>query len=200
MLKWMAIQALATMVIAYTLPFLFFAINVNNIPYHSCLLLLNYHDTASSTYIRPDGFFYEPGVFQIYLNLYLYLALFELKNGKQAFLATVAVLSTQSTTGIIIALILLGARYFKLLRNANLRLKLTVLVLGAIVAAPLVLFAYNNAVNRFTGRAAGSSWAREYDLYTGLNVIAHHPLVGIGFDTEQYHIAGAGAWASLILC
>ncbi|MBI2262599.1 MAG: hypothetical protein HYU62_13155, partial [Caulobacterales bacterium] len=32
----------------------------------------------------------------------------------------------------------------------------------------------------------GSSWARTYDFYTGVNVILAHPLVGVGFDDERY--------------
>ena len=78
--------------------------------YQTLLGVFNYHVIVDdlTSIIRPDGFFFEPGVYQIYLNLYLYLALFVFRRPLQALLAAAAVLSTQSTTGMAIMLVLLA--------------------------------------------------------------------------------------------
>jgi hypothetical protein len=187
-LGWMAIQALLTVGMAHTLGVLFVPLEVSGVTYHTFLLLLNYHVTIEDAggLIRPDGFFFEPGVFQIYLNLYLYLTLFVYRNLRRSALALAAVLSTQSTTGLAICLLLLAAFVLGEIGRSPLRRKLLLGVAAAIVVTPVALFAYNNATQKLFGEFQGSSWARTYDLITGLNVLAAHPWIGIGFDHERY--------------
>lgn len=187
-LGWMAIQALLTVALAHTLGFLFLPLDVSGTTYQTFLLILNYHFTVEDAggLVRPDGFFFEPGVFQIYLNLYLYLALFTYRNFRRSGLALAAVLSTQSTTGLAICLLLLGAFALGEIRRSPLRRKLLLVIAAGVVAAPVALVAYGNITQKMFGEFQGSSWARTYDLITGLNVVAAHPWVGIGFDHERY--------------
>ena len=187
-LRWMAFQALVTVVLAHTLGFLFATINLGEASFQTILLLFNYHSLIedASGLLRPNGFFYEPGIFQIYLNIYLYLTLFVFKNHKQAFLAVLAVFATQSTTGVLIAVILLSAAFYKQLKSSSFRGKLLTLLFALIATPPVAYLGYNNVTDKLHGEAQGSSWAREYDFYTGLNVIAAHPLLGIGFDHQRY--------------
>jgi O-antigen ligase len=187
-LGWMAIQALLTVALAHTLGFLFLPLDVSGTTYQTFLLLLNYHVTIEDAggLVRPDGFFFEPGVFQIYLNLYLYLALFVYRNVRRSGLALAAVLSTQSTTGLAVCLLLLAAFAISEIRRSPLRRKLLLVVASAIVVAPVAILGYGNLTEKLFGEFRGSSWARTYDLITGLNVLAAHPWVGIGFDHERY--------------
>lgn len=201
-LRWMAIQAIATVLLAHTLGFLFIPLSVAGQDYQTLLLLFNYHITIEDIggLIRPDGFFFEPGVFQIYLNLYLYLVLFIFRRPRQAALAALAVISTQSTTGVLICVILLGASLLHHLRSGSLRGKSVAVLVALVVAPPVLYLSYGNVAEKLYGTAQGSSWAREYDFFTGLNVIAEHPWMGIGFDVNRYlDVSGRLAYEDTLL-
>ena len=45
---------------------------------------------------------------------------------------------------------------------------------------------YDNLNEKLFGVAQGSSWARQYDLFTGLNIISENPWLGIGFEVNRY--------------
>lgn len=187
-LRWMAWQAVVTVVLAHTLGFLFTTVNYLDTSFKTILLVFNYHvlfENSTGLY-RPNGFFYEPGVLQIYLNIYLYLVLFVSKNYRQAILAGAAVFLTQSTTGILIAMILIGVAFLKQISKGSFGSKLSTIVFALMVVPPAVFLGYNNVSEKLFGEAQGSSWAREYDFYTGLNVISNYPLLGIGFDHQRY--------------
>jgi len=193
-LRFMVWQALITVVLAELFKFLFIPLEVSETPYSTFLLLFNYHIMLeeSTSIIRPDGFFYEPGVFQIYLNIFLYLTLFLFRKWWQAIFAFVAVVSTQSTTGVIIAGTIVGwflaARY---MNRGSLAMRVAKMFVAAMVVGVLAIVAFNNINEKMTGENKGSFWARQYDLLTGLNIVAAHPLFGIGFDYDQYHRASS---------
>jgi len=189
MLRLMAIQALITVVLAVGAPGLFRPIEVNETVYQSIFLIFNYHVTLQLEGLipRPDGFFWEPGVFQIYLNIYLYLALFVFRKRWEAGLALVAVFATQSTTGAIIAGMLLLFAYAQSLQIAGRVQKLAVLVLAPILILPALAVVYQNVTDKLTGAFSGSAFARQYDFYTGMRIAAEYPLTGIGFDYERYY-------------
>lgn len=187
-LHWMAIQAIATAVLALFVEFLFVTINVDDSSFQSLLLVFNYHVLIENTgsLVRPNGFFFEPGVFQFYLNLYLYLTLFVLRNRGHSLLALAAVISTQSTTGLLICTLLLVAALWQGFGSGRLRQKAAVLLVALVVAPPVAFISYANITDKLSGESQGSSWAREYDFFTGLNVISEYPLLGIGFDHARY--------------
>ena len=186
----MAWQALLTMVFAYFLNYFFIPVEISDTLYSTVLGILNYHVMVDDNALRPDGFFYEPGVFQIYLNIFLYLTLFVFKSWKQRLLALLAVLSTQSTTGVVITFTLIFAfiatRY---INRGSLLMRVAKGGVAAIALGALTVVAVNNISDKFAGGNQGSFWARQYDLLTGLNIIAEHPVFGIGFDYDQYHRA-----------
>jgi O-Antigen ligase len=191
-LKLMVWQALLTVVLGEALGFLFIEVDVQDTVYHTLLGLFTYHVTLeeSTALIRPDGFFYEPGVFQIYLNILLYLALFVFRNAFWSILAVAAVFSTQSTTGILICLILVGTfvttRY---ITRGSLPARIAKVIAAIVLVVPLVYVASGNIRDKITGESQGSFLARQYDLLTGINVVTANPLLGIGFDYDQYHHA-----------
>ncbi|WP_285576364.1 O-antigen ligase family protein [Geothrix limicola] len=184
----MAWQALLTVLLAHTLGFLFIPITIGEQNYLTFLGIFNYHITIEglSGLIRPDGFFYEPGVYQIYLNLLLYLALFRFRQNRLAILASVSVLLTQSTTGILICLLQFAFIGVRLISQGSIRRRMVVLAALLVAGPPMVFFAYANVMEKLFGAAQGSSWSREYDLYTGLRIAMEHPWMGIGFETSRY--------------
>jgi hypothetical protein len=193
-LKLMAWQALLTVVLGETLGFLFTEVNVQDTYYHTLLGLFTYHVTLedSTALVRPDGFFYEPGVFQIYLNILLYLALFVFRRALWACVALAAVFATQSTTGVLIALLLLGAYVVeRYIRRGSLAARVFKTLGALAVVVPLAFAASGNIREKLSGESQGSFLARQYDLLTGINVVTANPVLGIGFDYEQYHRAAS---------
>lgn len=188
--KLFSIQSIATLVAATVLPGLFSVLPSpgDNADYQTILLTLNYHVMLedATRFHRPDGFFYEPAVFQIYLNIQLYLALFVFNNRRWAAIALLAVLATQSTTSLLIAMLLAGTYYIRLLPTATPLEKLFGALAGPLIAIPLVMISMQNFDDKFAGRSAGSAYAREFDAYTGMRIAAAHPVLGIGFSREVY--------------
>lgn len=188
MLKLMAIQAYLTVILAALFSGFFVPYKYNLAVYNTIGFVFTYHDSIDATSIiqRPDGFFYEPGVYQIYLNILLYISLFVRNNYRIAALAAGAVILTQSTTGIAITLTIAAFAYYQRFRTAKYREKMIVAVLGPVIMLPLLIIAANNYLDKTEGASRGSSWARQYDLYTGLRIVAEYPLTGIGLDPERY--------------
>lgn len=188
LLRPMAWQAIATVILAHTVGGLFLPLPIGEQQYMTLLGVFNYHILVDelTTVIRPDGLFFEPGVYQIYLNLYLYLCLYVFRQPTQATVALLAVLCTQSTTGLAISGILLTGAFIRHMAQETPRGKLAALMLAAFLAPPLAFVGYHNFNDKLFGAAQGSSWAREYDLFTGLNVIAENPVFGIGFEVSRY--------------
>jgi hypothetical protein len=187
--RFMVWQALLTVPLAELFNPLFIPFPVEETPYNTFLGIFNYHVMLeqSNALIRPDGFFYEPGVLQIYLNLFLYVSLFAFGRRLEALLAALAVLLTQSTTGVLIACILLA--WFGVTRYINrgsIALRVIKTLVGAVLIGAVVVVAAENFQQKLTGESQGSFLAREYDLVTGFNIIAVHPWLGIGFDYDQY--------------
>jgi hypothetical protein len=190
----MAWQALFTVFLAIIAPGLFLPIDVDGVVYHSFLLIANYHSNYEDIglFVRPDGFFYEPGVFQIYLNLFLYLTLFVYRRLGHATLALAAVMSTQSTTGVVIALMLCGAFAFTSYMNrASLGVRAIRILIAVVLLVPLVAVVSQNVADKVVGEMRGSFWSRQYDLLTGVNVIGENPMIGIGFEYEDYYRAAS---------
>lgn len=189
LLKFMCFQAIATLLLGTLVPTMFIPVYVNEVAYRTVLLILNYHVTieGASFFVRPDGFFYEPGVFQLYLNMFVYLAGFVRKDMKALALGVVAVLSTQSTTGVLIVGGLVGLFFLRRMKAAPSSMNILQLMAAPIVMAVLLLLISANIEDKFRGVNKGSSWAREYDLMTGLAVARQYPFTGIGFDYDRYY-------------
>lgn len=184
----MGLQILATVFLAIVLPNAFAGVVSSGATYNTLFWLLTYPTgvETGSILVRPSGFFFEPGVFQIYINIFLFMALFIRRKWYDIPLALVGILLLQSTTGILITLVLIGAWYLQRFSKATFSEKFLVAIVGPFLAVPLILIAVQNVDQKVNGQLRGSSWAREYDFYTGLNVIKAHPLLGVGFDNNRY--------------
>lgn len=188
--KLFSIQSILTIIAATVVPGLFMTLVSpgDNADYQSLGFVLNYHVMLedATRFHRPDGFFYEPAVFQIFLNIQLYLALFVFDNRKWGAAALLGVLATQSTTSLLISLILVATYYVRMFPTASALEKFAGAMLGPVIAIPLLLISAHNFDDKFAGRSAGSTWARQFDAYTGLRIAANYPLLGIGFSRDDY--------------
>ena len=186
----MAYQAIITFLLALLVPSLFISTGYDGTDYRTILYIFTCHVMADGISIlpRPDGFFWEPGVFQLYLNIYLYLCLFIFKNKWQTIIAVIAILTTQSTTGIVLCLILISYYVVReYINKGSLIARFGNFFVSVIILIPLIILASGNIEDKFYGDNKGSSWAREYDLMTGINVVVENPLIGIGFDYGYYY-------------
>lgn len=188
-LKLMAFQAMLTPIAYIFFSGFFTSFRILDTQYSTFLYIFTFHEFADLGFLfkRPDGFFFEPGVFQIYLNIFLFICLFVRKQRLLDIgLAVAAVVATQSTTGIVILLLQFSVAYLLWLRTADRSQKLGVFVFVPIMLLPLGAYMTYNVTEKFYGQLSGSAEAREYDLRTGINVALEQPLTGIGFDYEKY--------------
>lgn len=192
--RFMAVQAILTPILALLVPGFFRVLIVQETEIHSLLLIFNFHDFSGDTVLikRPDGFFFEPGVLQFYLNLYLFIGLFTIRQRWwDPVIATLGVVATQSTSGAIVLVVIYAAALLRWMKTASPRGKIIVLMMLPIVMAPVALYAAINLSDKFYGDGRGSSWARQYDLFTGLAVVRDYPFTGIGFDYDRYFEVGS---------
>lgn len=187
LLRLMSLQAILTWLLGTLVPGLFATVDVQGLDYHTFALLFNYHFYEENVrYVRPDGLFYEPGVFQAYLAIFLYLNLFWRFNLKWAMVAGVALITLWSTTGLLVALVLLLLASRDILAHYRGAVRFFLLAAGVVTVVALGWVASVNFIEKTTGDLQGSTIARAYDLYTGLNIIQERPLTGIGFGRDTY--------------
>jgi O-antigen ligase len=197
-LRIMAIQAILTVIVANLFNNYFWTVNVSDQDYYTLGYIFNYHFVLDEVRrIRPDGFFYEPGVYQIYMSILLYLSLFWRFNLLWALIATVALIALWSTIGLLVTAILFVLA-FKIIM-ARLRGAFRIMVIGGYVLlfSAVIYLGVSNYEEKTTGSLEGSSIARMYDYYTGLNIVAQHPFTGIGFNVDTY-LAYSKAFASTL--
>lgn len=150
------------------------------------LYFFNFHSyiqIGPFSLLRNQGMFWEPGVFQIPMNLLLYLLLIvKQKTLLQAILPIVMVISTFSTTGLIVMSLII---FFKTIRNKKSipRIDKFILIIFILILMPLV---YENVNQKLTGDSSESAAARTFDLYMGMDVIVNNPIWGIGPNPEKY--------------
>lgn len=157
------------------------SIYISNRQYFQIGYLFYYIDVLYSNIPRFTGFFWEPGILQIYLNILLFYSLFLYKNMKHCALAIIGVLATGSTTGYLIMVMIFIYSVFKLKRTFKLIIPLIVLV--PFFAAIFI----GNIEDKLKGSKITSFWARYYDSEMAIRIAADNPVFGVGFlDLENY--------------
>ena len=137
---------------------------------------------------RLYGFFWEPGIFQIYLNIFLLIQIFYFRQKVWIVATLLTIYLTKSTTGYFIAIIILGyisARFFYKERN----LYSSVSILCTTIIA--LFFVWNNIVSvnveeKVAGAQSCSFFARQADIIAGLSIAAENPVIGIGANTDRF--------------
>lgn len=149
-------------------------------------LFFSYHYNEAIP--RFSGVFWEPGAYQIYLNIALFLYVFGRKQSKiELGILLISVLFCQSTIGYCITAMLL-AIYFSQRTFFNNRVKKIILVLGILVALVVSCFIVYQKVKATSAYAEGSSTLRFADIANGLSVFLNHPIIGTGFGNESEFI------------
>lgn len=130
------------------------------------------------TIMASNGPFWEPGLYQIYLNFALYYELFRKKtNRKTAGFLICAVLTTTSTTGIFLLIIILTGWLFSRCGKKMRKILAVPLGLGGL---GMILFVWIEK----TTYSAGNVSARLSDLLILLEKIAAHPITGNGMGNQ----------------
>jgi len=133
-------------------------------------------------FYRNQGLFWEAGVLQVFLNIFLYLELFIFKKSKLwVLLAIFSILTTYSTTGITILLIQI-LYYMKYEMNKSKILIPFVLVL----LLPVYLIFSANVEEKIVGEKEASFQKRYFDLVQPLFIAFQNPLTGIGLDLDKF--------------
>ena len=133
----------------------------------------------SLEFVRNQGWFWEPGINQIYLNILLYLEGLVFKRNKWIILLTVfAIFTTYSTTGIIIMMIILLFIFISSMK------KRPILIFLAIsVAIPFYFIAKSNIEEKLE---TSSFQKRYFDLVQTISITKDYPLTGIGLDDTYF--------------
>jgi len=133
-------------------------------------------------FVRNQGLFWEAGILQIFLNILLFLEGFVFKRGRWTIpLIIFAILTTYSTTGIFIMIIVL---FFILMKSIK---RNPLLILLAISATfPLYYISKANIEDKIIGEKAASFQKRYLDLVQPLAIASDYPITGIGLDRDYF--------------
>ena len=133
-------------------------------------------------FVRNQGWFWEPGILQIFLNILLFLEGFVFKRGRWTIpLIIFAILTTYSTTGIFIMIIVLFFIFMKSIKRNPL-----LILLAISVTFPLYYIAKANIDNKTTGEKAASFQKRYLDLVQPFAIASDYPITGVGLDRDFF--------------
>ena len=176
--------------------FLFYFLVRNNLfeisyPYNTDKVIqtFNYmffYDTERSSlnilgldFVRNQGWFWEPGINQIYLNILLYLEGLVFKRNKWVILLTIfAIFTTYSTTGIIIMIIILIVIF-----KSSIKKNPVLIFLAISLVMPFYFIAKSNIDEKLE---TFSFQKRYFDLIQTISIIKDYPLTGIGLDDSFF--------------
>jgi len=135
-------------------------------------------------FIRNLGLFWEPGILQIFLNLLLYYQLFEKKTPKVKIVLTLfLIITTYSTTGYLIMLLLIAYKYKSILSLKHFPYLLISFTFTLILFFPIISYHFENKV---LGEKVMSTTVRVFDAIQSIKIIADYPITGIGLTWELY--------------
>lgn len=135
-------------------------------------------------FIRNCGLFWEPGILQIFLNLLLYIQLFEQRTSLVKILITILlIITTYSTTGYIIMLLLLAYKYKSVTSIKNFPYLFLIAIPIIMLFYPIISF---HIGNKAFGENVMSTYVRVFDAIQSIIIIGDYPLTGIGITWEVY--------------
>jgi hypothetical protein len=133
-------------------------------------------------FVRNQGWFWEPGILQIFLNILLFIEGFVVKKNKWTiFLLIIAIITTYSTTGILIMLILLILIFWSDIRRNPL-----VIIFAIGLLLPLFYVAETNIENKTIGERSSSFQKRYLDLVQPFAIASDYPITGVGLDRDFF--------------
>tara|TARA_B100000780_G_scaffold148301_1_gene103635 strand:- start:553 stop:1815 length:1263 start_codon:yes stop_codon:yes gene_type:complete len=133
-------------------------------------------------FCRNQGFFWEPGILQIFLNMLFFLEAFIIKKRKSLLILTaLVILTTYSTTGILLLLIQFTVYLFN---EFKLNKWITPFVL--LLAIPVYIIFSVNLEDKISGVKEMSFQKRYFDLVQPFFIALENPLTGIGLDLFEF--------------
>ena len=184
-----AISSIVMHIIAFFIPIYEYAIRKPN----TLHMLVGLHNYWGFSQGRNSGPFWEPGAFQIFLNLALYFDIYMLKDTKKSnwlkirkVFLIVGIISTVSTTGYIILLIIIIPSLFKILKKFKyISTKIVILVICFIISSGVMVLTYNSdAVQKKFFEKNMSREIRYNDLEGSIELLSEIPLYGTGVNTH----------------
>lgn len=146
---------------------------------------------------RLSGYFWEPGAYEVYLNLELFLYILLKKDNKiQLAIILMSIVFCQSAMGYLNCIILLS---YKIVNsswyNRKFNVKSKMAVMMFIVAA--ILLAYVFLTKKAETNVEGDSYfVRMTDLRASIDIFIHNPIFGIGFGNVDEFLKYQGVTVS----
>ncbi len=134
---------------------------------------------------RNTGLFWEPGIFQLVANLYLFYCI-KFKLGLFKIISSILlVLTSFSTTGIILIIVCLVYLFHQKIKNKK-KIIITISII-VLMVMPLLPFLYSNISDKFSSENT-SGLVRMRDFYLGIQLIIEKPFLGHGLFDNNYLI------------
>ena len=196
-MQFFSIAAILLTVVAYIAPSVVSAlpsmVNTAGVRFFSIGIAGLDERSLSTWSIRTGGIFWEPGVFQMYLNLSILfeMMLFHGENKKRIACYLLALFLTFSTTGyicfiwMIITYSLFGKNDSRLtVRNMAIYI---LLIIGVVSLYYIVLYTSLGEVvfGKLFDAKDGSTFVRFASVLINLEIIQDHPFAGIGMDIME---------------
>jgi len=159
--------------------------------YHECETFLNFFFYKTERgiftlfgleFCRNQGLFWEPGVLQVFLNIFFFLNAFIFKKNRfMLVLTAVAIITTYSTTGIAILLLQSLVYILKEIKNNK-----WLVLIFLFFTIPVIMIFSLNVEEKVQGAKEASFQKRLFDLTQPFFIAAEHPLTGVGLDLNQF--------------
>lgn len=130
---------------------------------------------------RAHGFFWEPGVFATFVNIYVFINFFVIKNIKSLRYSIPALILSWSTAGIFVFLIQ-SIVFFKDFKKGNKNILIQKYIVGSLAFIFLFFTIKQNFNNKLYGEDAGSAAQRYADTFGALYIIYNNPFTGVGIE------------------
>lgn len=141
---------------------------------------------------RNCGMYWEPGMYQIYLNLVLIYYLYKSGIEKRKRFITLgvcgfAIITTGSVTGYVLALLIVVLYIFINSSNSLVKLLLlSVFIFVFMAILPKLVFMFETKTS--IEREESSYTMRMADLIIGFELFKQNPIIGYGIDNDMYNI------------
>ncbi|OWK71249.1 hypothetical protein [Pedobacter sp. AJM] len=148
-----------------------------NVYYRQIGYILWYIDSGGPSFFnrfRLCALAWEPGIWQMYLNMNLLLMFYFKRKLKEILLSIIAIIFTFSTTGIILMLFVIVA-YFLYIRSIK---NIKAMIIPGLILLSLSTLIIDNVNDKLKGRGATSSMVRFGDFTLGLKMLERSPLIG----------------------
>lgn len=148
-----------------------------NVYYRQIGYILWYIDSGGPSFFnnyRLCGLAWEPGIWQLFLNLNLLINIYLKRSIKEILLSIIAIIFTFSTTGLFIMVFILIANFIYLNPIKNFKK----IIYPTIIVLSLSSIIIGNINDKLYGKGATSAMVRFGDFYVGMKMLLRSPIIG----------------------